>query len=62
MKKITSYTHHITAEGHRLTCTYSEISDEGKVIDSNVRETFVVLDEKMIEHIEAIGQYLQSKI
>lgn len=62
MKKITSFTHHITAEGDRLTCTYSEINEEGKLINSNVRETYIVLDQAIQHNINAIKDFLTGKI
>lgn len=44
IKRITSFTHHKTAEGDRLSYTYSEIDPEGNLIKSNERATCIVLD------------------
>ena len=32
VKKITSFTHHTTGEGSRLSATYSEISEDGTLV------------------------------
>ena len=44
MKKLTSFTHHVTAEGDRISYTYSEIDSTGKLVNQNVRENFIVVD------------------
>lgn len=43
-KTVTSVTLHTTAEGQRLSYTYSELDDSGRLINSNKRESIVVLD------------------
>lgn len=63
MKKITSFTSHLAAEGQRLNYTYSTIED-GKITESNVRKT-LVLDEsetEVIDAIQVINNYLASKL
>ena len=41
--KITSFTSFTTAEGERLSYTYSKIDEEtGDIIDSNIRRTIVI--------------------
>lgn len=61
MKKITSFTHHVTAEGDRISFTYSEIDDSGKLISQNERENFIVMDEELKSHINAINDYIQKE-
>lgn len=61
MKKITSFTHHVTAEGDRISFTYSEIDDSGKLISQNERENFIVMDEELKSHINAINDYIQRE-
>lgn len=64
IKKVTSFTHHVTGEGSRISATYSELSENGEIIRSNVRFNTVVLDTdtEMLEHIKAINDYVTAKI
>lgn len=62
IKKITSFTHHKTAEGSRISATYSEISEDGKLIKSNERFNIVVVDDDLQSHVNAITRNLTSKI
>lgn len=63
-KKITSFVHHVTEEGDRLSFTYSTIDEEGNITKSNERATCIVTPDK-IEILEAIGEinmFLYNKI
>lgn len=60
MKRLTSFTHHVTAEGDRISFTYSEIDEKGKLIKQNERENFVVMEEAVQEHIDAINKYISE--
>ena len=62
MKKITSFTHHITAEGDRISFTYSEIDDSGKLINQNKRENFIVMNAELQVHINSINNYISQNI
>ena len=62
IKKITSFTAHQTAEGMRLTFTYSIIDEEGNVIKSNARATTIVLDTEILGNISDINDFLLNKI
>lgn len=64
IKKVTSFTHHVTGEGSRISATYSELSENGEIIRSNVRFNTVVLDSdvEMLSHIQAINNYVSAKI
>lgn len=62
IKKITSFTHHTTAEGSRLSATYSEITDTGNLVKSNERFNIIVVDEKIQTHIDAINAFLTERI
>lgn len=63
MKKITSFTSHITAEGTRLSPTYSVINDTTGIIEkSNERFNLIVVDNDIQTHIDAINEYLSNKI
>lgn len=62
MKKLTSFTAHVTAEGQRISYTYSEIDEiTGKLISQNTRENFIVMDENVQVHIDEINNYIQSE-
>lgn len=63
MKKVTSFTHHTTAEGERITFTYSEIDEStGQLLASNVRNTLIVLDEEILDAVKKVNGFLLSKI
>ena len=58
MKKLTSFTAHVTAEGQRISYTYSEIDETGNLKSQNNRENFIVMDNGLMGHIEAINTYI----
>lgn len=62
MKKITSFTHHTTAEGERISYTFSEIDDSGKIIKSNERRTLIAIRDKELEAIRTINEFLLEKV
>ena len=62
VKKITSFTHHVTGEGSRLSATYSEISEDGTLVKSNERFDTIVVDEETQAHIDALNEFLQGKV
>lgn len=64
INKITSFTAHQTAEGMRLTFTYSVIDENGNVTKSNVRATTIVLDKdiEVLNSISVINDFLLHKI
>ena len=60
MKKVTSFTHLITGEGDRIAFTFSEIDETGMVISQNNKKNFVVANEELLGHIDAIKNYIQK--
>lgn len=60
--KITSFTAHQTAEGMRLTYTYSVIDENGNIVKSNQRATVIVLDNDVNAAIANINEWLLSKV
>lgn len=62
IKKITSFTHHKTAEGSRISATYSEISEDGNLIKSNERFNIIVVDDEIQSYIDNITKMLTGKI
>ena len=63
MKRVTSITMHTTAEGQRISFTYSEIDDvTGKLTKQNVRENFIVMDTEVQAHIDAITAHVADRL
>jgi len=60
-KKITSFTAHTTAEGERLSYTYSEIDENGNLVKSNERATCIVLDPVILDSISKINKFLLDR-
>lgn len=60
--KITSFTAHQTAEGMRITFTYSVIDADGNLVKSNQRATVIVLDEDINKAIGNVNAWLLSKV
>lgn len=61
IKRITSFTAHTTAEGERLSYTYSEIAEDGTLIKSNFRATCIVLNEGIKQKIDEINKFLLDR-
>ena len=61
MTKITSFTAHLTAEGMRVTFTYSVIDSNGNIVKSNQRATCIVLDDNILSAIETVNTWLHNK-
>lgn len=64
MKKVTSITWHVTGEGDRLSFTYSEIDDLGKMVRSNIRENYIILDGDTIvaDAINSLKNFCEDKL
>lgn len=63
--KITSFTSFTTAEGERLSYTYSKIDEEtGDIIDSNIRRTIVIPESEdgVLDAVKTIKSFLTSKL
>lgn len=57
MKIITGFAVIKDSVGHRIAYTYSEINEQGTIISSNKKESFVVLDDEpklLISQLENI--------
>ena len=46
--------------GDRVTFTYSEVDDEGVVISSNNKKSFFALDDSLLDHINAIREFIKT--
>jgi len=57
MKKITGFAVIKDNVGNRITYTYTEIDEQGNILDSNKKESFVVMDvatEGIIKQLEEV--------
>lgn len=57
MKKITSITILTTAEGKRISVTYSEINAYGKIISENNKENRVIVDKSVLTSVEDLENF-----
>lgn len=62
MNKLTSFTSHVTAEGTRLSATYSQINEDGQITKSNERFNLVVVDKEIQQAVNLINEFLSTKI
>lgn len=60
MKILTSITHFNTGEGTRVTYTFSEIEENGKIVSQNNKASFIAFDEELMTHINAIKDYINA--
>ena len=60
MKRVTSMTVLTTAEGKRLSITFSEIDDKGNIIRENERVNRIVVNSAALEHIEKLEVFAQD--
>lgn len=60
MKKVTSITILTTAEGKRLSLTFSEIDEGGNIIKENERVNRVVVDEAALGVIAGLEEFAQA--
>lgn len=62
MNKVTSMTMFETSAGPRLSITYSEISEDGRILKSNIRVDRILVNSELITHTEALKDYAQSVV
>lgn len=60
MRKLTSFTELTTGEGSRIAFTYSEIDEFGNLTSQNNKGNFIVLDEELKNHVDAIKTYIST--
>lgn len=60
MKKVTSITTLTTAEGKRLSVTFSEVDDNGNIIRENERVNKVVVSRDVLMHIAELEEFAQN--
>lgn len=62
MKKLTAYTMFRTAEGTRMSLVYSEIDEQGKVLNSNQRVDRIIMDHNALELANELYTFGQGLI
>lgn len=60
MKKVTSITILTTAEGKRLSLTFSEIDDNGNIVKENERVNKVVVNRNALDCITELEDFAQD--
>ena len=61
MVKITSYTTFESAEGTRLSYTYSEIDEQGNILKSNIRKDMIVIDRALKKELNDVFDFLAER-
>lgn len=60
MKKVTSMTILTTAEGKRLSLTYSEIDESGNIIEENKRVNKVLVNRSALDCVSELEGFAQG--
>lgn len=60
LNKLTGIALMTTGEGDRIAYTYSVIDEEGNLISPNNKGNFIALDAELIEHIQAIRDFINT--
>lgn len=60
MKKVTSMTVLTTAEGKRISLTFSEIDDNGNIVKENKRVNKVVVNRNALDCITELEDFAQD--
>ena len=60
LNKLTGIALMTTGEGDRIAYTYSVIDEEGNLISSNNKGNFIALDAELINHIQAIRDFINT--
>jgi len=61
-KAITSFTSLVLETGENIALTYSLIDDDGNVVKSNVRKTFILTNADQIKTVQALRNEFLSKV
>lgn len=49
-----------TGEGSRISFTFSEVAENGQVLDQNLKGNFLILDPEVAGHVDAIRKYIEE--
>lgn len=62
MKTVTSMTVLTTAEGKRLSITFSEINDKGEIVRENNRKNVILIDSNLLSIVEELEEFAKSVV
>lgn len=60
MLTVATFQHANFPEGSRVSYSLTELDEKGRTLRENIRGNFVVLDDEIQEHIDAIRDYILS--
>ncbi|SCJ99160.1 Uncharacterised protein [uncultured Clostridium sp.] len=62
MKVLTGFAVMTDAVGKRVAYTYSTVNEQGMVVESNIKESYVVLDEVEIGIIKQLEDKIKTRL
>lgn len=62
MKVLTGFAVMTDAIGKRVAYTYSTVNEQGMVVESNIKESYVVLDEVEIDIIKQLEDKIKTRL
>lgn len=62
MKKLSAVAIVTTAEGERVSYTYTELDSDGNIISQNNRASFVALDEELLAAIKTLKDAVNARL
>ena len=62
MKKVTAWTKYEDGGFVEISFNYKQVSNDGKIIKDNAKASIVVMDNEIIKHIQAVEQFLTTKL
>ncbi|SCJ51885.1 Uncharacterised protein [uncultured Clostridium sp.] len=62
MKVLTGFAVMTDAVGKRVAYTYSTVNEQGMVVESNIKESYVVLDKEESQLITALEDKIKTRL
>lgn len=62
MKVLTGFAVMTDAVGKRVAYTYSEVNEQGMVVNSNIKESYVVLDDSEVGLINQLEEKIRTRL
>lgn len=62
LRVLTSFTKFTTAEGQRISYTWSEIEDDGSVISQNNKANFVATDPELLLALATVDERITERL
>lgn len=62
INKVTGFTSQKKDEGDMIFLTFSTINENGEIINSNQRKSYVVVNNEILNHITAIKTFYENQI